>query len=252
MNRYVSPDALEEVVQAFNSDTLVVAIDQILPVRTIGKTVKASHKYRQIASSIREIGLVEPPAVWRDTQNAGSYLLLDGHLRIEALKDLGHTEVECLLSTDDEAFTYNKRISRLSPIQEQRMIAKAIERNVPREKIAKALDINVRSLQRKATLIDGICEEVVNLLKDKICPMAIFDVLRKMNSLRQIEAAELLIHANNYSVSYATAILAGTPQAQLADSATPKRMKGMTAEALARMEGELSRLQQAIISVQDT
>ena len=132
------------------------------------------------------------------------------------------------------------------------MIAKAIERNVPPDKIAKALDINVRSLRRKVTLIDGICEEAVSLLKDKICPMAIFDVLRKMNPMRQIEAAELLINANNYSVSYATAILAGTPQAQLANPTTTKRMKGMTAEALARMEGELSRLQQAITSIQDT
>jgi len=252
MNQYVSADELDEVIQAFASDTVVIAIDAILPVRAIGKTVKSSHKYRQIASSIKEIGLVEPPVIWRDPQNPGGCLLLDGHLRIEALKDLGHTEVECLLSTDDEAFTYNKRINRLSPVQEQRMIAKAIERNVPPEKIAKALDINVRSLRRKATLIDGISEEAVNLLKDKICPLAIFDVLRKMNPIRQIEAAELLINANNYSVSYATAILAGTPQAQLANPATPKRMKGMTAEALARMEGELSRLQQAITSIQDS
>jgi hypothetical protein len=251
MNRFVKPDTLEEVIQAFSSDTAIIAIDAILPVRAIGKTAKSSHKYRQIASSIVEIGLVEPPVVCRDKQ-VGSYLLLDGHLRIEALKDLGHTEVECLLSTDDEAFTYNKRISRLSAIQEQRMIAKAIERNVPKEKIAKALDINVRSLVRKANLIDGICEEAVGLLKDKICPMAVFDVLRKMNPIRQIEAAELLINANNYSVSYATAILVGTPQAQLVDPATPKRMKGMTAEALARMEGELSRLQQSITSIQDT
>ncbi len=251
MNRYVKPDTLEEVIQAFSSDTLLIAIDAILPVRTIGKTVKSSHKYRQIASSIAEIGLVEPPVVCRDKQ-MGTYLLLDGHLRVEALKDLGHTDVECLLSTDDEAFTYNKRISRLSAIQEQRMIAKAIERNVPKEKIAKALDINVRSLVRKANLIDGICEDAVGLLKDKICPMAVFDVLRKMNPIRQIEAAELLINANIYSIGYATAILAGTPQAQLANPTTPKRMKGMTAEALARMEGELSRLQQAITSIQDT
>jgi hypothetical protein len=251
MNRFVKPDPLEEVVQAFSSDTAIIAIDAILPVRAIGKTVKSSHKYRQIASSIAEIGLVEPPVVCRSEQ-IESYLLLDGHLRIEALKDLGHTDVECLLSTDDEAFTYNKRISRLSAIQEQRMIAKAIERNVPKEKIAKALDINVRSLVRKANLIDGICEEAVSLLKDKICPMAVFDVLRKMNPIRQIEAAELLLNANNYSISYATAILAGTPQAQLVDPATPKRMKGMTADALARMEGELSRLQQAITSIQDT
>ncbi len=250
MNRLVKPDVLEEVIQAFSSDTLIIAIGAILPVRAIGKTVKSSHKYRQIASSIAEIGLVEPPVVCPDKQ--GCYLLLDGHLRLEVLKELGHSDVECLLSTDDEAFTYNKRISRLSAIQEQRMIAKAIERNVPKEKIAKALDINVRSLVRKANLIDGLCEEAVGLLKDKICPMAVFDVLRKMNPMRQIEAAELLINANNYSVSYATAILVGTPQAQLVDPATPKRMKGMTAEALARMEGELSRLQQAISSIQDT
>jgi hypothetical protein len=251
MNRLVNPDTLEDVIQAFNSDTLIVAIDAILPVRTIGKTVKSSHKYRQIASSIAEIGLVEPPVICRD-KKIGTYLLLDGHLRIEVLKDLGRTDVECLVSTDDEAFTYNKRISRLSAIQEQRMITKAIERNVPKEKIAKALDINVRSLARKANLIDGICEEAVSLLKDKICPMAVFDVLRKMNPIRQIEAAELLINANNYSISYATAILVGTPQAQLVNPTTPKRMKGMTAEALARMEGELSRLQQSITSIQDT
>jgi hypothetical protein len=252
MNELVSPDTLGGIVQAFSSDTVVVPIDSILPVRAIGKTVKASHKYRQIACSIEEIGLVEPPVVFRDKQRPEVYLLLDGHLRVEVLRDLGQPEVECLLSSDDEAFTYNKRISRLSAIQEQRMIAKAIERNVPREKIAKALDINIRSLNRKANLVDGICQEAVGLLKDKMCPMAIFDVLRKMIPMRQIEAAELLINANNYSVGYATAILAGTPQAQLVDATTPKRMKGMTAEALARMEGELTRLQQAITSVQDT
>jgi hypothetical protein len=178
MNRFFKPDVLDEVIQAFSSDTLVISIDAILPVRAIGKTVKSSHKYRQIATSIAEIGLVEPPVVCPDKQ--GSYLLLDGHIRLEVLKDLGHSDVECLLSTDDEAFTYNKRISRLSAIQEHRMIAKAIERNVPKEKIAKALDINVRSLVRKANLIDGICEEVVGLLKDKICPMAVFGSVRRL------------------------------------------------------------------------
>jgi hypothetical protein len=252
MSNRIDPDVLETVAQAFSSDFVVVPIASILPVKAIEKTAKSSHKYRQIAASIREIGLVEPPAVIRDTQDTNSYLLLDGHLRIEALRDLGQTEVECLVSTDDEAFTYNKRVSRLSPVQEQRMIAKAIERNVPREKIARALDINVRSLSRKVQLLDGLCEEVIGLMKDKMCPLTVFDVLRKMNSLRQIEAAELLINANNFSVSYASAILAGTPQAQLATPQTPKRLKGMTAEAIARMERELSRLQEAISSIQDS
>ncbi len=51
---------------------------------------------------------------------------------------------------------------------------------------------------------------------------------------------------------YASAILAGTPQAQLVTPQTPKRLKGMTAEAIARMERELSRLQEAISSIQDS
>src|SRR6267378_1537908 len=252
MNKRVDQDVSPAIAQAFGSDCLVIPIASILPVKAMEKTVKSSHKYRQIAASIREIGLVEPPVVIQEARDTSSYLLLDGHLRIEVLRDLGQTEVECLVSTDDEAFTYNKRISRLSPVQEQRMIAKAIERNVPRDKIARALDINVRSVARKVQLLDGICQEAIGLLKDKICPMAVFDVLRKMNPLRQIEAAELLINANNFSVSYASAILAGTPQAQLVDPQTPKRLKGMTAEAIARMERELTRLQEAITSIQDS
>ncbi|THD53869.1 MAG: chromosome partitioning protein ParB [Bradyrhizobium sp.] len=252
MSNRSDPAARDTVVQAFDSDCIVLPIESILPVKAMEKTVKSSHKYRQIAASIREIGLVEPPVVIRDARDANLYLLLDGHLRIEALRDLGQVEVECLVSSDDEAFTYNKRISRLSPVQEQRMIAKAIERNVSKEKIARALNINVRSLSRKVQLLDGICSEAIGLLKDKFCPMAVFDVLRKMSPLRQVEAAELLINANNFSVSYASAILAGTPQAQLASVQTPKRLKGMTAEAIARMERELSRLQEAISSIQDS
>src|SRR6202048_4841165 len=169
MSKRVDPDVLETVAQAFSSDFAVVPIASILPAKAIEKTAKSSHKYRQIAASIREIGLVEPPVVIQDTRDTNSYLLLDGHLRIEVLRDLGQTEVECLVSTDDEAFTYNKRISRLSAVQEHRMIAKAIERNVPRDKIARALDINVRSISRKVQLLDGICEEAIGVLKDKIC-----------------------------------------------------------------------------------
>src|SRR5258705_10007619 len=97
-----------------------------------------------------------------------------------------------------------------------------------------------------------MCLEVIGLLRDKMCLMAVFDVLLKMNPLRQIEAAELLINANNFSIRYASAILAGTPQAQLATPLTPKRLKGMTAEAIVRMERELSRLQEAASTIQDS
>ncbi len=240
------------VVHGFENDCVTLAVDALLPVRVLRATTKSSKKYQQITASVREVGLVEPPVVARDPANPDTFLLLDGHLRIEVLKDLGIETVECLVSTDDEAFTYNKRISRLSPVQEHKMILRAIERGVPEEKIAKALDINPQSVRRKVRMLDGICEETVAILKDKPCPMAVFEILRKMKPLRQIEAAELLVNANNYSVAYASAILAGTPQTQLAEGSKPKRIKGITPEAMARMENELARLQESITSIQET
>ncbi|MFD2237839.1 plasmid partitioning protein RepB C-terminal domain-containing protein [Aureimonas populi] len=240
------------VAHAFEDDCVTLAVDALLPVRVLRTATKSSKKYQQITASIREVGLVEPPVVARDPANPGTFLLLDGHVRIEVLKDLGIERVECLVSTDDEAFTYNKRISRLSPVQEHKMIRRAIERGVPEEKIAKALDINPQSVRRKVRMLNGICDETVAILKDKPCPMAVFEILRKLKPLRQLEAAELLVNANNYSVAYASAILAGTPQTQLAEGSKPKRIKGITPEAMARMESELARLQESITSIQET
>lgn len=240
------------VQPGFELETIIVPIDALLPTRALRKTLKASRKFEQIAVSIREVGLVEPPVVARLSEDPARFLLLDGHVRIEILKGLGATEVECLVSTDDEAFTYNRRISRLAAVQEHKMIIKAIERGVPEEKIAKALGINVISVQRKVRMLDGICSEAEGILKDKPCPIAVFEILKRMLPLRQIAAAEFMVHANNYSVSYASAILAGTPQSQLVEADKPKRIKGMTAEGMARMERELARLQEQVTAIQES
>jgi hypothetical protein len=237
---------------AFETECITVPIAALLPVRPPRASVKVSHKYHQIRASVIEIGLVEPPAIARIPGNSDNFLLLDGHLRVEILKELGRAEVECLISTDDEAFTFNKRISRLSAVQEHAMILKAIARGVPDEKIARALSLHVHSIQRKARLLDGICQEVVVLMKDRMCPMAVFEVLKRMKPLRQIEATELMIATNNYSVGYATALLAGTPANELVGNVKPKKVRGVSPEAMARMEKELARLQETIADIQDT
>ena len=70
-------------------------------------------------------------------------------------------------------------------------IVRAIERGVPEERLAQALGVNVSAIQRRARLMDGVCPEAQELLKDAPCPLTIFDTLRKMGPLRQVEAAEL-------------------------------------------------------------
>ena len=114
---------------AFERESVFVEFSNILPVKQLQKRVKKTKKYLQISASIREVGIIESPIVARDRDKKGKFLLLDGHLRIEVLKELGAQGVTCLVATDDEAFTYNKRINRLATIQEHKMILKAIKRD---------------------------------------------------------------------------------------------------------------------------
>lgn len=220
-----------------------VSIDQILPLKIVSSAVKKSPKYAQIAASIREVGLVEPPVVARDRGEPGKYFLLDGHLRLDVLKEIGRTDVMCLISTDDEAYTYNKRVNRIAMIQEHRMIVKAIERGVPENRIAKALNVDVQNIVRKRRLLEGICPEVADILKDKHIAINTFSELKKMLPLRQIEAAELMVAMNKFTTNYAKSLVAATPQAQLLEQDKPKQVKGLSDEQIAMMERELVGLQ---------
>jgi ParB-like chromosome segregation protein Spo0J len=230
--------ATSTVKMAFEDEELRIAIADIQPLKLVSDGIKKSPKYAQIAASMREVGIVEPPIVARDRSEQGKYLLLDGHLRIDVLKHLGETEVVCLISTDDEAFTYNKRVNRIAAIQEHRMILKAVERGVSEQRIAKALNVDVQSIRRKRHLLDGICAEVAQILKDKHIAMQTFTELKQMMPLRQIEAAELMVAMNKYTISYAKSLLAATPQSQLVESTKPKRVKGLSEEQIALMERE--------------
>lgn len=185
---------VESILQAFEDDCVLVRLDRMLPNKPWRAAIKTSKKYKQIAASIEAVGLVEPPVLSRDPLNPGSYFILDGHLRIEILKDLGREEVECLIATDDEAFTYNKQVSRLAAVQEHAMIVNALNLGVPEEYLAKALSINVGTVRRRANMLNGVCVEARELLKDKNCPMTVFETLKKMKPLRQIEASELGSH----------------------------------------------------------
>lgn len=168
-----------EIKAGFDKATIDLQIDQIVTIKVISPAARKSRKYLQILASIREVGIIESPVVSRDPQTSNKYILLDGHLRVEALKELGETEVSCLVSTDDEAFTYNKHINRLSTVQEHKMILRAIERGVPETKLAAALNIDVRSIVSRRNLLNGVCPEAAELLKDKMVAISMFPIDRK-------------------------------------------------------------------------
>lgn len=245
------PEA-RSVAMAFERESVAIAIANIQPLRLVTETIKKTPKYSQIQSSVQEVGLVEPPVVARIRGDRGKYLLLDGHLRIEVLRELGATEITCLIATDDEAFTYNKRVSRIAIVQERNMILAAIKRGVPEERIAKVLNVNVSHVRLKKRLLDGICPEAVEFLKDKHVPISTFAELRKMLPIRQIEAAQLMVAMNKFSITYAKSLVGATPPSQLVDSAKPKHIEGLTDEQIALMERESANLDREFRLMEET
>jgi ParB-like chromosome segregation protein Spo0J len=232
----------QELKIAFETSSLRIPISQIEPLREVSDRVKKSVKYSQIAASIKEVGIIEPPVVVRDPSDPEKFHLLDGHLRVEISSEQGISAIVCLVATDDEAFTYNKRVNRLAIIQEHKMILTAIDKGVPEERLARALNVNISSIRSRRRLLEGICPEAADLLRDKHVPINSFHELRKLKPMRQIEAAELMVAMNRYTISYAQSLVAASSESQLVEK-KKKQLKGLTPEQVARMETEAARLQ---------
>jgi ParB-like chromosome segregation protein Spo0J len=145
----------KRVHSAFKSPLAVLPLTSLLPTKQVNDLVKQSPKYRSIAASLQEVGLVEPLVVYHMADHRGRYLLLDGHLRRTILMELGQREVECILADDDEAFTYNKRVNQLAIVQEHFLIVRAIERGISEEKLARALNVKIDHVKRRRRLLRG-------------------------------------------------------------------------------------------------
>ena len=227
----------------FIPEPLFLSLAAVLPSRKTPEGLLASRKFKQITASIDTVGLIEPLSVGRPDR-AGQYILLDGHTRLVALKQLGFDKAPCLVATDDESYTYNNRVNRLSSIQEHVMIRRAVERGVTPEKLAKALDVDISHIIKKLNLLDGICPEATELLRDQTFSPNLGAVLRKLKPTRQVECVELMVSANNITVAYAQALVAATPGNLLVGETKPKKITGVSAEQMAKMEREMGNLQE--------
>ena len=226
---------------AFEMRKQTVEVAKLLPT----KVVKEPHnirRYEAIVESLPELGLIEPLMVY--PQKSGDHwLVLDGHLRLLALKQLGWKMVEIIVASEDDRYTYNARVNKLPSIQAHKMIVKAVKNGVKPERIAKALSMPLETVNTLMNLLDGINADAVELLKDKHITAAAIRLLRKVTGLRQIEIAEVMVSANNFTKPYAEALVLATPKDQMVSPHEPKKKAGMTGEELARMEREMEALE---------
>jgi hypothetical protein len=231
---------------------LTVSLDRILPVKTITKEMRKTVKYRRINASVRELGVIEPLVVYPENGAGDRYILLDGHVRLEVLKSLGQEAADCLIADDDEGYTYNHKINRLTAIQEHFMIMRAIENGVSEERLAQSLDVDVAAIRRKRDMLDGLCPEAVELLRERPATAGALREIKKVQPMRQIEMAELMIASRNFSVVYAKCLYAATPPDQLLEPDKPKEVDGLSPNEIARMEREMETLSQDFRLIEET
>jgi ParB-like chromosome segregation protein Spo0J len=236
------------VERMFEDTTLRIQLANILPIKVLTLSIVNSIKYSQVAASINEIGIIEPPVVIRCRGEENKFTLLDGHIRLHILRKRGDQEVVCLVAKEDEAFTYNKRINRLTIVQEHKMILRAVERGVPEERLARALNVDVSNIRKKRALLDGVCAEAAEMIKHKSVPINTVVLLKKLKPMRQIEAVELMVAMNRFTTAYARSLVAATPASQLVESKKPT--KGLSAEQIAMMENESAQLEREFRTIE--
>src|SRR5206468_2729963 len=105
----------------------------------------------------------------------------------------------------------------------------------------RSLNVDVQSIRKKRNLLEGICPEAVELLRqERACSEALRE-LRRVKPMRQIEIAELMRSANNFSAGYAKCLVAATPADQHLEGER-KEARGLSPEDVSRMEHELESL----------
>ncbi len=90
----------------FIPEPIILTLDRILPSRRPPEGLQASRKFKQIVASMESVGLIEPLSVGKADKATGQHILLDGHMRLLALQQIGYTDAPCLIATDDESYTY--------------------------------------------------------------------------------------------------------------------------------------------------
>lgn len=75
--------------------------------------------------------------------------------------------------------------------------------------------------------------------------------LKKVKPARQIEMAELMTSAGNYTSSYARALVMATEEKQLVDGKKKKKAPGVKPEDLARMEQEMRSVEKDFLLLEE-
>jgi ParB-like chromosome segregation protein Spo0J len=182
----------------------------IIQLRPLRERKVSQREFDRIVASIKAIGLIEPLIVFPEGED---FVITDGVQRYRALLDLGVEIVPCILGQRREAFTGNRMVNRLSPVQENRMIEKSLE-ELDEPTIAAALNLSGISHRMKKTLLKQLHADAAAAMDQgaitRVCAMELTHVKPE----RQSEILTAMKSYKDHSVAFARSLILKTPPAQ--------------------------------------
>jgi hypothetical protein len=225
---------------------------KILPLRRVEEGLRKTSKVKCIEASIRELGLIEPLVVFPQANSDGCHILLDGHVRHMILKSLGESTAKCLIAIDDEGFTYNHKINRLSAIQEHFMILRAIENGV--------VGSPHRPIARRECPYDSseMGHARGNLHRSRENPQGSPGDEQNLSTAAAAEADSPDRSGGTHLCrgelfrGLREVLVAATPPDQLVEEERPKEVRGLSSDDVARMEHEMATLAREFKLIEDS
>lgn len=187
-----------------DSEAFDIPIIRLKPLR---ERQVGSREYDRIVASIKAIGLIEPLIVFAEGDD---YVILDGVQRYKALREMGVEVVPCIIGKQREAFTGNRMVNRVSPVQEHRMIEKSLE-ELDEDTIAAALGIQGITYRLKKTLLKNLHPDVAVAFDQGKLTRACARELTHVKPARQKEILTAMQGYQDFGIAFVKTQILKTP-----------------------------------------
>ncbi len=194
-------------------DTLKDSVGIDVPVmrlRPLRERKITKREYDRIVASIKAVGLIEPLVIYPE---GDGYVILDGAQCYRALVELGIEVVPYILGKQREAFTGNRMVNRVSPVQEHRMINKSLD-EVDEAAIATALGISRLGHRLKKTLLKQLHPDVAAAFDAGKISRVCARELTHVKPVRQKEILQAMEGYDDYTTPFARTLVVKTPPHQ--------------------------------------
>ncbi len=187
-----------------------IPMDLLVPLHERDINLKTNRGFQKILTSIKTIGLIEPLCIYQEN---GIYVILDGYLRYKACEQLQAETVPCRIYPDKEAYTFNRMVNRLSPFQESRMLKKSLE-TIDTATIEKVLGLKSLNYRLGKKLYENLHPDVIKIIDKNLMSRKAATELTHVIQERQADILREMKKSNDYSISFARALVVKTPPDQ--------------------------------------